>query len=135
MVFLCAIKPSPLLSASIDEFYKKMVCGEERPRLRAALPGPLRSLIRRCWATDPVTRPSMSMVLVHLAFISAENQREHHPKGHKTVRRSFYGGVGGTSDANDCDTEPALRLRSDCGPLRIDSGASRFKTEIDIVTE
>jgi hypothetical protein len=98
------------LLGSMDDFYTKVVCGHQRPQIDSSPSAPLRSLIRRSWDTDPELRPSMSLVLSHLAFINAEIQKHSQP-----VNRNFFGDVDGESVTSSHDEELALRLHSECG--------------------
>jgi hypothetical protein len=75
---------------STDDFYEKVVCGGERPRLGPAPPAPLRALLRRCWSLQSDSRPSMPVILGHLAFITAEAERE---KGGVAAGGAYYGEV------------------------------------------
>jgi hypothetical protein len=77
---------------STDDFYEKVVCGGERPRLGPAPPAPLRALLRRCWSLQSDSRPSMPVILGHLAFITAEAERE---KGGVAAGGAYYGEVCG----------------------------------------
>jgi hypothetical protein len=79
-----------LLPNSTDDFYEKVVCGGERPRLGPAPPAPLRALLRRCWSLQSDSRPSMPVIQGHLAFITAEAERE---KGGVAAGGAYYGEV------------------------------------------
>eukprot|EP00953_Heterococcus_sp_UTEX-ZZ885_P034815 18011-Heterococcus_DN1.PRE.3 len=98
---------------STDDFYEKVVCGGERPRLGPAPPAPLRALLRRCWSLQSDSRPSMPVILGHLAFITAEAERE---KGGVAAGGAYYGEI--SAGKEDEAARVTARSRSDTGAVR-----------------
>lgn len=48
---------------TVDEFRVKVALGNERPHVERRWPNVLQRLLKRCWQTRPIDRPSFDAIL------------------------------------------------------------------------
>ncbi len=50
-----------------DEYYEKVVHGEQRPHVSKKIPTAMAELIKQCWDVDPDVRPTFQEIIARLA--------------------------------------------------------------------